>query len=61
MRLRAWLERSRLRQELLRWDARLLADAGFSRELLEDGVRAWPWRTPIDPIEGGLLSVSPAR
>ena len=24
---------------------RLLADAGISRELLEQGVRAWPWRS----------------
>src|SRR5262249_61523152 len=39
----------RLRQELLRLDARLLEDAGYSRELLEDGVRAWPWLMPAEP------------
>src|SRR5215468_9723814 len=44
-----WVERSRLRQELLRLDAHLLADAGFSRALLEEGVRAWPWTVPEEP------------
>ena len=47
--LLTWIERSRLRQELLRLDARLLEDAGYSRELLEDGVRAWPWLMPAEP------------
>lgn len=50
--LSTWLERSRLRHDLLRFDARLLADAGFSRELVEAGVRAWPWRAPAEPAEG---------
>ena len=50
--LSTWLERSRLRQDLLRMDARLLADIGYSRELLEEGVRAWPWLTPTEPAEG---------
>jgi uncharacterized protein YjiS (DUF1127 family) len=45
----SWIERSRLRHDLLRLDARLLADAGFSRELVEAGVRAWPWRAPTEP------------
>lgn len=30
---------------LLSLDDRLLADAGFSREQLLKGVKAWPWRT----------------
>jgi uncharacterized protein YjiS (DUF1127 family) len=47
-----WIERSRLRQNLLRLDGRQLADAGFSRALLEAGVRAWPWRTPAEPAAG---------
>jgi uncharacterized protein YjiS (DUF1127 family) len=47
--LTSWLERSRLRQELLRRDNRLLADIGVSRTLLEGGVRAWPWLTPTEP------------
>lgn len=36
--------RARARAELLRLDDRVLADAGFSRILLESGTRAWPWR-----------------
>jgi uncharacterized protein YjiS (DUF1127 family) len=47
--LLTWIERSRLRQDLLQLDARLLADAGFSRELVEAGVHAWPWRAPTEP------------
>jgi len=47
--LLTWIERSRLRKDLLRLDPRLVADAGFSRELLEAGIRAWPWRTPAEP------------
>ena len=43
-----WLERSRLRQRLLRMDERRLDDIGYSRALLEEGVRAWPWRLPVD-------------
>ncbi|MGQ7845974.1 DUF1127 domain-containing protein [Granulosicoccus sp. 3-233] len=33
------------REYLLRCDDRMLADNGFSRELLTQGVDAWPWRT----------------
>ena len=50
-----WIDRSRLRHSLLQLDARLLADAGFSRELVEAGVRAWPWRTPAEPEGLGSL------
>ena len=50
--LLTWIERSRLRQDLLRLDPRLLADAGFSPELLAAGVRAWPWHTPAEPVAG---------
>jgi uncharacterized protein YjiS (DUF1127 family) len=56
--LLTWIERSRLRQNLLRLDPRLLADAGYSHELLAAGVRAWPWRTPAEPAAGlGALHV----
>ena len=41
-----------MRNDLLKLDARLLADAGYSRELLEAGVRAWPWRIPAEPAAG---------
>ena len=47
--LLTWIERSRLRNDLLRLNARLLADAGYSRALLEAGVRAFPWRLPAEP------------
>jgi uncharacterized protein YjiS (DUF1127 family) len=40
--------RSRARRELLAMDARLLADCGISRELLEQGVGTWPWRAPAE-------------
>jgi len=40
--------RVRARQELLRLSPRTLEDAGFSRELLESGVQAWPWRLEND-------------
>ena len=56
-----WLERSRLRQKLLRMDERRLSDIGYSRALLEDGMRAWPWRLQIDSIAGlGRLNFSDA-
>jgi|SRR5690349_21314938 uncharacterized protein YjiS (DUF1127 family) len=54
-----WLKRSRLRHDLLQLDARRLADIGYSRDLLEEGVRAWPWRLPTDPAAGlGPLQLS---
>jgi len=37
------LARHRTREVLLRTSDRMLEDAGFSRELLEKGVSAWPW------------------
>ena len=56
-----WFGRSRLRQKLLKMDERRLDDIGYSRALLEDGVRAWPWRTPIDTIARlGRLNFSDA-
>ena len=36
--------RTRAREQLLARDDRFLADAGLSRELLESGNAAWPWR-----------------
>ena len=36
--------RAQLRHKLLTRSDRFLADTGFSRELLEQGVQAWPWR-----------------
>ena len=42
------------REQLLRYDDRMLADSGFSRELLEKGVSGWPWRTETE--QPGSLS-----
>ena len=39
-------ERTRARLELLSCSDRQLADRGLSRELLEAGNDAWPWRAP---------------
>ncbi len=36
--------RTRVREALLQSSDRMLEDAGFSRELIEQGVQAWPWR-----------------
>ena len=40
--------RERARRELLNLNDRYLADLGFSRELLEEGVQAWPWRISVE-------------
>ena len=40
-------------------DEACLADLGYSRALLEDGVRAWPWRLAEDTMaELGRLKFS---
>ena len=33
-----------VRRELLTHSDHILAECGFSRELLEQGVSSWPWR-----------------
>ncbi|MFK7862218.1 MAG: hypothetical protein AB8B64_25655 [Granulosicoccus sp.] len=44
-----FLGRKRACEVLLNSSDRMLEDAGFSRELLEQGVAAWPWlRTQSD-------------
>ncbi len=42
---------ARARSHLLAQSDRTLADAGFSRELLKQGVDAWPWRHDDAPSE----------
>ena len=37
-------QKERIRRELLQRSDRSLADLGFSRYKLEQGVSAWPWR-----------------
>lgn len=44
------LSRARVRELLLKSSDRMLADAGFSRELLESGVKAWPWHSPAPEL-----------
>lgn len=59
--------KSRLRQQLLGMSDRQLQDFGFSRELIIEGVSAWPWRidTVADAVSAGTdlrkegLSVAP--
>ncbi len=41
--------RNRLRHNLLSRSDRFLDDIGVSRELLEEGVGAWPWKTDDAP------------
>ncbi len=41
--------RREIRQYLRGFSDRHLEDMGFSRELLEQGPRAWPWRAPVEP------------
>jgi uncharacterized protein YjiS (DUF1127 family) len=50
--------RERARELLLLSDDRTLADAGFSRELLERGVKAWPWMADTETVELKPLNLS---
>lgn len=43
-----YLTRRRDRKLLLQLDDRTLADINISRELLDTGVKAWPWRIDGD-------------
>lgn len=42
------LGKKRALEVLLNTSDRMLEDAGFSRELLEQGVKAWPWKLQHD-------------
>ncbi len=39
-----WRRRAALRRRLLDLNSLQLKDIGYSRDLLEQGVKAWPWR-----------------
>ena len=39
------------RRLLLKLDDRTLADINISRELLAQGVTAWPWKVPQDSVD----------
>lgn len=54
-------ERARLRRELLKYDERTLEDMGFSRELLEAGAGAWPWRLEAEANIGYVGNYKPYR
>ena len=43
--------RRRARRLLLSKTDRQLLDMGFSRELLEQGVKAWPWLSDTDSLQ----------
>lgn len=55
------LQRERMRGELLTLSDHALQDAGFSRELLLEGVRAWPWQATdeesLAPLDLSALDV----
>ncbi|ASJ73628.1 DUF1127 domain-containing protein [Granulosicoccus antarcticus] len=51
--------RRRARRALLTKSDHMLADMGFSRELLEQGVKAWPWLVATDTTEQ-LVAIVPA-
>lgn len=48
--------RARTRRILLDRSDRFLEDVGISRELLEAGVHAWPWR-----VDGSVPPAEPVR
>jgi len=45
-----YLSKRRDRKLLLQLDDRTLTDINISRELLEQGVKAWPWRLHEDSV-----------
>ncbi len=57
-RILAWGSHARTRSQLQELDDRSLADIGISRELLAQGVRAWPWRAADDEEAWSPLSRS---
>jgi uncharacterized protein YjiS (DUF1127 family) len=46
--------RAHVRRSLLRYNDRALEDMGFSKELLEAGTRAWPWRAADEATIGDI-------
>lgn len=42
-----YMGRVKAREVLLKCSDRMLRDVGISRELLESGVKAWPWHEPV--------------
>ena len=48
----------RIRQHLRGLSDRHLEDMGLSRELLEQGAEAWPWRAPVEPHGAPMLAAA---
>ena len=48
----------RIRQHLRGLSDRHLEDMGLSRELLEQGPKAWPWRAPVQPHGAPMLAAA---
>jgi uncharacterized protein YjiS (DUF1127 family) len=53
-----YLARRRDRKLLLALDDRTLSDISISRELLDHGVKAWPWKLDSDEHLARLTSAS---
>jgi len=49
--VRMYLSKRRDHQLLMKLDDRTLADINISRELLEEGVKSWPWRLPVETVQ----------
>lgn len=54
-RFTAELARDRVRREFLARDDRFLDDVGVSRELLEQGLAAWPWKAGQQPARAVVV------
>ncbi|WP_020559559.1 DUF1127 domain-containing protein [Thiofilum flexile] len=54
------IERTYTRQQLLKLNDRVLADLGMSRELLEQGTSAFPWKT-AEALEAQVAQVNTAQ
>lgn len=59
-RISQYLAHRRDRNLLLRLDDRTLADINVSRELLQAGVKAWPWKLAADQ-HGAQAARTPAN
>ena len=47
-----------IRQHLRGLSDRHLEDMGFSRDLIDQGPKAWPWRTPVEPQGAPMLATA---
>lgn len=47
-----------IRQHLRGLSDRHLEDMGFSRELINQGPKAWPWRAPVEPHGAPMLAAA---